>query len=66
MNTFIITEKQHLNSTREGTTIELSSLTEAKRWASKNQCFYGTVLTIENESGALVAYKTGKKWVNAN
>ena len=62
--TYIITEKQNLFSTREGVAVEATSLTSAKRIASKDQVFNGTVLTVESQSGALLAYKeAGKTWV---
>ncbi|UYF78224.1 hypothetical protein [Acinetobacter ursingii] len=62
--TYTITEKQNLNSQREGTQVECSTLTAAKRLASKNQAFHGTTLTIEC-NGSLIAYKNnGQKWVD--
>ena len=60
---YIIKETQNVNSDREGESFT-GSLTAAKRSASKNQAFHGTVLKIETESGALVAYKEGSAWVN--
>lgn len=61
----IITEKQTLQSIRDGYTTEVKTLTAAKRQASKNQAFYGTVLTIESEDGNMLAYKEdGKNWVS--
>ena len=61
----IITEKQNLQSLRTGEIVEVTTLTAAKRAATKNQAFYGTVLTIESESGSMLAYKEdGKSWVN--
>lgn len=67
--TYTITEKQNVNSTREG--YEFSgTLDQAKRKATKEQVAYGTVLTIEL-SGELVAYKEAAqyskqrtRWIN--
>ena len=64
MTTYIITEKQDLQSTREGKKVEASNLTAAKRAATRGRAFYGTVLTIENENGILLASKNGAKWIN--
>ena len=64
MKTYTITEKQNKNSTRDGVEIILNSLTSAKRYATKNQCFQGTFLEI-SEGGIVVAQKEdGGKWVN--
>ena len=62
MTTFIITEKQNINSLRQSEKIEAKNLTAAKRAATKAQIFVGTVLTIENESGEIVSSKEGKCW----
>ena len=64
MNTYIITEKQCLNSFRTGERIEAPNLAYAKIAASKAQVFRGTVLTIETESGDEICYKENGKWVN--
>jgi ribosomal protein L19 len=64
MKTYTVTEKQNINSTREGTTITAANLSAAKRKASRMQCFHGTVMTIENESGSLLSSKTGSRWTN--
>ena len=61
METYIITEKQNLNSSREGIKIEVKNLAAAKRAATKSQAFHGTVLTIETESGAMLATKEDKQ-----
>lgn len=66
MATYIITEKQNLQSHREGEKIQAKSLTAAKRKARAMQCFFGTVLTIESEAGHMLAHtKDGQSWVNA-
>jgi len=67
METYIITEKQNLNSSREGTKVEAKNHTVAKRAATKNQAFHGTVLTIETEAGTMLATKEDRKaWVNSS
>jgi hypothetical protein len=55
---FIIKEVQSLQSDREGVEFE-GTLIQAKRSATRNQAFRGTVLKIETVSGELVAYKNG-------
>lgn len=66
MTTYIITEKQNLQSIREGEAIQAKSLTAAKRKARSMQCFFGTVLTIESEAGHMLAHaKDGQQWVNS-
>lgn len=65
MQTYIITEKQNFNSQREGTQVECKGLTAAKRLASKNQLFQGTVLEIAAPNGAVLSRKnTNGKWEN--
>ncbi len=64
MSTFIITEKQNVNDLRQGDAIDCQNLMEAKRKASRMQCFQGTVLTIEDENGALLAAKRNGKWAS--
>lgn len=61
MNTYMITEKQSVESIRDGFCINSASLKDAKTKATKSQLFYGTVLTIE-ENGALIAYKKDGVW----
>jgi len=63
MNTYYVTEKQNINSTREAEKIQAKDLTHAKRKASRMQAFHGTVLEIEDSSGATVAVKySDGKW----
>ena len=63
MTTYIITEKQNLNSSRRGETIEAKDLTAAKRAASRMKMFKDTVMTIESESGMLLCWKDRSgKW----
>lgn len=64
MSNYYISETQNINSIREGELVKAKTLVEAKRLASKMQCFCGTVMKIESNNN-LVAYKEdGKKWVN--
>jgi len=61
MNLYCITEKQSVNSFREGYHLECSSLLQAKKEATKRQVFRDTVITIEH-LGQVLSVKTGKKW----
>ena len=61
MKTYTITEQQDINSYRKGVEILAKSLTAAKRVASKNQAFFGTVLEISDSSG-VVSIKEDGKW----
>lgn len=63
MPIYTITEKQTLGSTRKGNAIQAKNLTEAKRIATRNKMFKGTVLTIEL-NGKRVAYKKDGVWEN--
>ena len=63
MNLYSITEKQNINSARDGYHAEANSLIEAKKIATRNQMFQGTVLTVEH-LGQLLSVKTGKKWAD--
>jgi len=63
MRTYKMTEKQNLNSQREGVTFEAKTLTAAKRKASSLQAFYGTVIELE-QGGVTVAVKEKNgKWI---
>lgn len=62
---YVIKEVQNINSDREGIHIETVSLSQAKRIASKKQCFHGTVMRIETVNGFWLAHKEdGKRWVD--
>jgi hypothetical protein len=64
MTTYTMIEKQNLNSEREGVSFEAKSLRGAKIAASKQQCFFGTVLELLNCSGETVAVKDKSgKWI---
>jgi len=58
-----IRELQNAGSYRKGTICEVKNLTSAKRVASRNQCFQGTVLVIENEVGVRIAIKKDGEWI---
>lgn len=70
METYYISELQNAHSYREATKIEAKNLTQAKRKASRMQCFYGTVMEIGlsvNESGFIlnpISRKINNKWVD--
>ena len=65
MNLYCITEKQNINSFREGYHLECSSLLQAKKEATKRQIFQGTVITVEH-LGQVLSVKTGKKWADVD
>ena len=63
---FVITEKLTINSVRNnGVQVEAESLAAAKRWATKNQMFKGTVMEIRDQNGTILSWK-GKngKWID--
>lgn len=61
MNTYIITEKQNLQSFRKGFEYR-GTLRGAKLKASREQMFQGTVMTISEKCGQLVAHKDANGW----
>lgn len=61
---YIISEAQDINSVREGFKFE-GDLKAARRKASDEQCFHGTVMKIETVQRELVAYKKNGRWYNA-
>jgi len=65
MNLYYITEKQNVNSVRDGYHLECASLLQAKKEATKRQMFRNTVLTVEH-LGQVLSVKTGKKWVDVD
>jgi predicted hotdog family 3-hydroxylacyl-ACP dehydratase len=65
MNTYIVTEKQNINSIREGVEISARNYTAAKIIASKMQCFIGTVVVISDASGNDLFYKKDGEWFDA-
>ncbi len=46
MKTYYISETQNINSKREAKKIEVSNLTQAKVYATRNQFFNGSILNI--------------------
>ncbi len=64
--TFIVREMQNVNSIRQGEKVVTTSLVSAKRIASSNQVYQGTVLIIESEDGEPLAQKVEGKWENLN
>ena len=62
MTKFTIQEVQNEGSTRQGYEVELKDLSSAKRHATKNQFFMGTVMKVIC-NGELVATKKGSKWI---
>ena len=58
MNIYHIEEVQNQFSTREFTAIQASSLSSAKRIATKTQAFHGTWLKISNDNNVLLASKS--------
>ena len=59
-----IFEKQNMSSIREASHEFEGTLTAAKRFASRNQVWQGTVLAIETESGLPVSHKESGKWTD--
>ena len=64
MATYKITEKQNLQSIREGYEFK-GTLRAAKAHATLNQVFHGTVLTIDH-CGVLIAIKRDGVWTTPN
>ncbi len=65
MTTYIISELQNAQSSRKGETVEAANLTAAKRKASAQQMFKGTVMEIAHENGAVVSRKEDGRWIDA-
>lgn len=64
MKTWIIYELQDAQSTREASRAYSGTLESAKRKATRDQFFQGSVLKIFGENGAEVAIKEKGKWKN--
>ena len=62
METYVIAEKQNAYSQREGYEVKAASLASAKRIASRKQTFAGTVLTISDTAGNMMAWKDRDGW----
>ena len=64
---FTIYELQNLNSVRDGELINVKSLISAKRYATKNQVWQGTVLRVCDESGHIISTKCNDgEWDDEN
>ena len=62
---FTIIELQNRMDQREGVKVDCKNLTAAKRKATIDQVFKGTILVIENELGEIVARKERDgKWLD--
>ena len=59
-----IFEQQNMSSVREYSHEFEGTLTAAKRFASRNQVWHGTVLAIETETGLPVSHKKYGKWTD--
>lgn len=58
---YIITEKENINSTREGYPVDCETITECKRHATRKQCFEGTILVI-SQNGKDITFKNNGRW----
>ena len=58
-----IEETTAVYARRSGITKDFKTLADAKRFASKNHAFYGTVLNIFSDD-ELIAYKSKGKWID--
>ena len=66
MIAYIIKEVSDVNSDSKVACTVNGDLSSAKRCASRQQVFKGTVMKIENIRGVLIAYKKGGKWFSAD
>ena len=63
MNTYIVTEKDNINSYRKGHRLKAKSLTSAKRAARRRQMFFRTVMVLSTPDGLDICYaKHGEPW----
>lgn len=64
-HTYYIKEQQDLNVLCTESTVFTGTLTQAKRFATRNKFYQGTALIIESSKGCEVCHKEcGKKWVD--
>lgn len=63
MTTYTLIEKQNSNSEREGVEFEAKNLTQAKRKATKLQCFEGTFLVLREGLYVVAAKEKNGKWI---
>lgn len=62
MTIYTIYEKQNINSNEQPKVVkEFESLASAKKYATRIQCLYYTVMIIDDESHT-VAYKDSTGW----
>lgn len=66
MTTYTLIEKQNSNSQREGVDFEAKNLTQAKRKATKLQCFEGTFLELCEGLNTVAVKESNGKWINQN
>lgn len=65
MSTYTMIEKQNSGSHRDGVKIFANNLTDAKRKATRKQCFEGTYLELNDEHGRTVAAKQRNgQWID--
>lgn len=57
MQTFKLIEKQNVNSERPAVKIQAKNLTGAKIKATNCQCFYNTILELQDLAGNTLAVK---------
>ena len=63
MTTYTLIEKQNSNSQREGVEFEAKNLTQAKRKATKLQCFEGTFLELCEGLNTVAVKEANGKWI---
>jgi hypothetical protein len=63
MTTYTLIEKQNSNSQREGVEFEANNLTQAKRKATKLQCFEGTFLELREGLSTVATKEANGKWI---
>ena len=65
--TYIITELNHPNSISDGEKYKTNSLSNAKRFATKSQAFYGTFMCIDDARGNRISTRgLDGKWEDTN
>lgn len=64
MTNYTLIEKQNSNSQRKGVEFEAKDLTQAKRKATKLQCFEGTFLELREGLNTVAVKESSCKWVN--
>ena len=65
--TYIISELNHPNSISDGEEYKTKSLSNAKRFATKSQVFYGTFMCIDDARGNRISTRgLDGKWEDTN